>query len=462
MDDQTKPSASSMPQAYASSDTLPTSNPVNGPTAPKAEPIVISPSSNTTPPKKSHKKVLVAVGILLLLAIISAGVYRFNKRDNTAISTTGTKVASSITSANNNFGLDVFNQLVKQSPQDNIFISPASIAMALSMVYNGAGGPTRTAMQKVLNYQGLNLNTINGSNLSLISSLKNPDPKVTLAIANSVWLKQGVSVNKTFLNTTQHYYQAKATTLNFSSPSAPTTINNWVSNATDGKITSIVKNIPSSEIMYLINAVYFKGAWHTVFDSSQTQNSPFTTGRGTSIQTPLMSQTGTYNYYSDSSVQAIQLPYGKNQRISMNVYLPTDMTTFLQNLSYSQLANIDNQYTQQQGTILLPKFTLTYSQSLKNTLESLGMGIAFNPFDAANFNGIARNTYITDVEHKTYIAVDEQGTVAAAVTSVDVGMSVAIEPSGFYMDVNKPFVLTIQDSSTKEVLFVGIIQDPSQ
>jgi serpin B len=175
-----------------------------------------------------------------------------------------------------------------------------------------------------------------------------------------------------------------------------------------------------------------------------------------------MSQTGTYNYYSDSSVQAIQLPYGKNQRISMNVYLPTDMTTFLQNLSYSQLANIDNQYTQQQGTILLPKFTLTYSQSLKNTLESLGMGIAFNPFDAANFNGIARNTYITDVEHKTYIAVDEQGTVAAAVTSVDVGMSVAIEPSGFYMDVNKPFVLTIQDSSTKEVLFVGIIQDPSQ
>jgi serpin B len=275
-------------------------------------------------------------------------------------------------------------------------------------------------------------------------------------------LKQGVAVNKSFLSTVQQDYQAKAASLNFNSPSAPTTINKWVSNATDGKITSIIDSIPPSEIMYLINAVYFKGAWHTVFDPSLTQNNPFTTGRGTSVQTPLMSQAGTYNYYSDNSVQAIQLPYGKNQRISMNVYLPTDMTTFLQNLSYSRLADIDNQYIKQPGTVLLPKFTLTYSQSLKNTLESLGMGIAFSPNGAANFNGIAKNLLITDVKHKTYIAVDEQGTVAAAVTSVDVGVSLAIGPNGFYMDVNKPFVLTIQDSSTKEVLFVGIIQDPSQ
>jgi serpin B len=428
-----------------------------------SEPTAITSSPLAAPPIKSHKKILGIIGGLLLVAIILGGVYYFTVRNNTSTPTATIKdVSASVTSANNNFGINVFNQLVKQSPQNNIFISPASIAMALSMVYNGADGSTQTAMRNVLNYQGLSLNTINNSSAALISSLKKPDTKVTLSIANSVWLKQGVSVNKSFLNTTQNDYQAKATTLNFNSPSAPTTINNWVSGATDGKITSIVNNIPSSEIMYLINAVYFNGAWHTKFDPSQTQNSPFTTGRSSQIQTPLMSQSGTYNYYSDNSVQAIQLPYGKNQRISMNVYLPTDMTTFLQNLSYNQLATIDSKYTKQQGTILLPKFTLTYSQNLNDTLQALGMGVAFNPNGAANFDGIARNVHISDVEHKTYIDVDEQGTVAAAATSVGVTTDSSEVPNGFYMEVNKPFLLTIQDSSTKEVLFVGVVQNPVQ
>jgi len=451
--------------------TVPESPPLNIPTAPTpqqvtantTEPNPITSTPNTTPPRKSHKKVFGIVGILVLLVIVLGGVYYFKGGNNTSSPTATVKnVSASVTSANNNFGINVFNQLIKQSPQNNIFISPASIAMALSMVYNGADGSTQTAMQKVLNYQGLSLDTINNSSEALISSLKNPDPKVTLSIANSVWLKQGISVNKSFLNTTQNDYQAKATTLNFNNPSAPTTINNWVSGATDGKIPTIVNSIPSNEIMYLINAVYFKGAWHTVFDPSQTQDSPFTTGNGTQVQTPLMTQTGTYNYYSDNSVQAIQLPYGKNQRISMNVYLPTNMTTFLQNLNYNQLATIDSKYTKQQGTILLPKFTLTYSQNLNDTLEALGMGVAFNPDGAANFNGITKNVHISDVEHKAYIDVDEQGTVAAAATSVGVTDDAISAPTGFYMEVNKPFVLTIQDSSTKEVLFAGIIQDPSQ
>jgi len=428
-------------------------------------PNAISSEPNNSPTTKSHKKLFIVLGVVLLVVILFAGVYYFKYR-NTATTnpTTSTKsVSSSVTSANDNFGVNVFNQLVKQSPQNNVFISPASIAMALSMVYNGANGSTQTAMQKVLNYQGLSLNTVNNSSSALVASLKNPDPEVTLSIANSVWLKEGFTVNQSFLNTTQKDYQAKATILDFNSPSAPTTINNWVSSATDGKIPTIVNNIPPSEIMYLINAVYFKGAWHTKFDPSQTQDYPFTTGSGSTIQTPLMTQTGTYNYYSDNSVQAIRLPYGKNQRISMNVYLPTNITTFLQNLSYSQLTNIDSKYTKQQGTILLPKFTLTYSQNLNNTLEALGMGVAFNPYGAANFNGIAKNLHISDVEQKAYIDVDEQGTTAAAATSVGVNPTAAVvAPTGFYMEVNKPFVLTIQDSSTKEVLFVGAIQNPNQ
>ncbi len=420
---------------------------------------------NNSPTTKSHKKLFTLLGVLILVGILFSVAYYFKHRNTaTANPTVSLKsVSSSFTTANDNFGVNVFSQLVKQSPQTNVLISPVGIAMALSMVYNGANGSTQTAMQKVLNYQGLSLNTINNSSSALVTGLKNSDPEVTLSIANSIWLKKSFKVNQSFLNTAQKDYRAKATTLDFNSPSAPNTINNWVRNATDGKIPTIVQNIPSSEIMYLINAVYFKGAWHTKFDPSQTRSYPFTTGSSSTVQAKLMTQTGTYNYYSDNSIQAIQLPYGKNQRITMNVYLPTNITTFLQNISYAQLASIDSKYTQQQGTVLLPKFTLSYSQNLNGTLKALGMGVALNPYGAANFNGIAKKIHISELKHKAYIDVNEQGTTAAAATSVGlISNAVAGPSSGFYMEVDKPFVLTIQDKLTNEVLFVGAIQNPGQ
>ena len=429
-----------------------------------SEPSVIASAPSTSPPpRKSHKKVLSIIVVLLLIAIASVGVYYFKYHKNSptvASSTASAKnVNSSVSLANDNFGINAFNYLVKQSPNNNIFISPASISMALSMVYNGAEGSTQSVMQKTLDYQGLSLATINSSNKALMSSLSNPDPKVTLSIANSAWLKQGYPINNGFLSTVKNDYMAKAESLNFNDPSAPNTINSWVSNATDGKIPTIVNNIPPNEILYLINAVYFKGQWHTVFDPSATQNYPFTTSAGTRVQTPLMSSTSNYNYYGDSTLQAIELPYGKNQRLSMDVYLPTDMTSFLKTLSYNQLSNISSKLSQQQGTILLPKFTLSYSQNLNNTLKALGMTVAFDPYGAANFNGIGKKLYISDVVNKTYISVDEQGTTAAA-TSVVVGVGDAIS-SGFTMQVDKPFIFTIQDNSTKEILFVGVIQNPN-
>ena len=427
---------------------------------------------STLPPQTQHKslhhlrKLIIGLIVILLVAALMSSVYYFKNHKNTPSIATSTatakKVNGSVSLANDSFGINAFNYLVKQSPNNNIFISPASISMALSMVYNGAEGSTKTAMQKTLDYQGLSLSTVNNSNSALISSLSNPDPKVTLSIANSAWLKQGYPINSGFLNTVKSDYKAKAESLNFNDPSAPNTINSWVSNATNGKIPTIVNQIPSNEILYLINAVYFKGQWHTVFDPSATQNYPFTTSTGAQVQTPLMSSTSNYNYYGDNSVQAIELPYGKNQRLSMNVYLPTDMSTFLKNLSYDQLSSISSKLTQQQGTIMLPKFTLNYSQNLNATLEALGMSVAFNPYGAANFNGIAKNAYITDVEHKTYISVDEKGTTAAAATSVGVGVDTSVNSAGFTMQVDKPFVFTIQDNTSKEILFLGVIQNPNQ
>ena len=449
------PSTSNVPEA--------STNPA---LADNTEPSIVTSTPNTTPlPGKSRKKILSIVGILLLIAVVSIGIYYFKYHKNTPFvvsSTVSAKhVNSSVSLANDNFGINAFNYLVEQSPNSNIFISPASISMALSMVYNGAEGSTQTAMQTTLDYQGLSLATINSSNKALISSLSNPDPKVTLSIANGAWLKQGYPITNGFLSTVKNDYMAKAESLNFNDPSGPNTINSWVSKATDGKIPTIVNKIPSNAILYLTNAAYFKGQWHTVFDPSATQNYPFTTSTGSQVQTQLMSSTSNYNYYEDSTVQAIELPYGKNQRLGMDVYLPTNMASFLKTLSYNHLSSITSKLRQQQGTILLPKFTLNYSQNLNNTLKALGMAIAFDPYGAANFNGIANNIHISDVEHKTYISVDEQGTTAAAATSVGFATNAAVS-SGFTMQVDKPFVFTIQDNSTKEILFVGVIQNPGQ
>ncbi len=426
------------------------------------------PQDAITGPKKGKRgKLPIILGLIVILIIAGLLGWHYRKHysystpkpSTPSVSTPVGTVNNSVVSANNTFGMGVFDQLIQQTPQTNIFISPASIAMALSMVYNGAEGSTQTAMQQTLDYQGLSTNAINASNLALLSRIKNPDPKVTLSIANSAWLKQGFPIKQSFIHTVQTDYQAQATTLNFQSPTAPTTINSWVSNATQGKIPTIVSTIPSDEVLYLINAVYFKGSWHTKFDPSATQNQAFTTGTGSKVQVPLMSNTDSYNYYQDNTVQSIELPYGNNQRLSMDVFLPTNLTSFLKGLTYSQLTAIESKYSQSQGTILLPKFTLSYATSLNTTLKNLGMGEAFGY--GANFDNIAKNTYISDVEHKTFIAVDEQGTTAAAATSVGVGDAAAVA-SGFTMQVDKPFVFTIQDNATKDVLFIGVIDNPTQ
>ena len=445
----------------------PPSSITNPPQAGAPAPVISNQYPQIVDDKAKPRRKMILLVLLLAIVVIAVGgsiLYYVHNRNASAKQQTkpiaNSAQVDQLVAANNSFGVGVFNQLVQQSPGSNVFISPTSISMALSMVYNGALGNTKSAMQQTLDYQNLDLNNINKGNLALVTNLKNPDKEVTLSIANSLWLRQGVKFNNNFLNTVKQSYEAKASTLDFSSPQAPVTINNWVSSATNGKIPTIVNQIPGSEVMYLINAVYFNGSWNKTFDKSSTQNYSFTTGDGSVIQYPLMSQEGTYKYFEDNGLKSIQLPYGKNKRLSMNVYLPNNMVAFLKDFSYTQLTAWSRKYTNSQGTILLPKFKLNYSQTLNDTLTNMGMGIAFQ--DQANFGNIGKDLKISDVKHVTYINVDETGTEAAAATSVGIGTTSAAGPSGFFMQVDKPFLFTIQDNSTNDILFVGVIEKPSQ
>lgn len=364
-----------------------------------------------------------------------------------------------IPKAHNAFSFDLIKSIKQDEANKNIFISPSSIALALSMVYNGANGETKNAMQKTLHMQGFDISNINQESLGLINLLKNPDPKVQLSIANSVWARKEVNFNQNFIDTLKSYYNAESSFLDFANPNSVKTINSWVSKNTNDKIPTIVSTIPSDMVMYLINAVYFKGSWTKEFDKKLTQSKPFTVADGSSKSTPLMKQTGMLPYLETEDFQSVNLTYGGNKRISMYVFLPKNVDTFVTGLTPEKWNGWMSEYKNKSGVILLPKFKMDYEKQLKDILVGLGMSIAFS--DNADLSGIGKDLKISEVKHKSYVDVNEEGTEAAAVTSVGVSItSVAPPQDTFYMEVNHPFFFAIRDNQTEEVLFMGIVQNP--
>lgn len=365
-----------------------------------------------------------------------------------------------IPQAHNTFGFNSIRILAKEEGNKNVFISPSSIALALSMVYNGANGETKSAMQKTLQFQNLDITTVNQESLGLINSLKNPDPKVELSVANSVWARNGVDFKKDFLSTVGSYFNAEISTLDFSNSNAANTINSWVSKNTKGKIPTIVTPpVPSDMVMYLINAVYFKGSWTTEFDKKLTEDRNFTTADGVSKKHPLMRQRGDMPYLETEDFQSVNLPYGKNKRLSMYVFLPKNLNNFVQSLDVNKWNDWMKQYKETGGTMLLPRFKMKYEKGLIPMLTQLGMGVAFQ--DNADLTGMGNSLKISEVKHKTYVDVNEEGTEAAAVTSVGISItSVMPAQKTFYMEVNRPFFFVIRDNQTQEVLFMGTIQNP--
>ena len=226
-----------------------------------------------------------------------------------------------LVSANTRFGFKLFEEIVQQDVGKNIFISPSSAAFALTMTYNGAEGETREAMARTLELAGINLEEVNRASLQLKEMLENPDHRVELVIANSLWMRKGIEFKSEFIKRNRNFFKADARTLDFNDPSAPSTINEWVNKNTQGKIDKIVGRIDPFTILFLINAIYFKGMWSMEFDKEQTKEGEFTLFDGTQKKHPMMSQSGRFRYFEGENFQAVSLPYGKG-RVSMVVFLP--------------------------------------------------------------------------------------------------------------------------------------------
>ena len=371
-------------------------------------------------------------------------------------------VDSKVVAANTKFGFKLYKEILKQDSNKNVFVSPTSVAIALSMTYNGASGETQQAMAKALELQGITLPTVNQANNALKASLENADPEVQLSIANSLWAKQGVTFKPDFLERNRQFYGAKVTELDFANAEATRTINNWVKENTRGKIDQVVDQLKPDDVLFLINAIYFKGNWTKKFDQNQTAERPFYLSNGTQKQHPMMSQSGKYRYYENETFQAVSLPYGKG-RLSLYVFLPREnnsLDAFQQQLAVENWQQWMNQFRMRNGSIQLPRFKFDYDIQLNNALKVLGMESAFS--DGADFSNMtSASVAINEVKHKTFVEVNEEGTEAAAVTSVGVALTSAQMPEeAFQMVVNRPFFCAIRDNQTGTVLFMGSLREP--
>jgi serine protease inhibitor len=369
-----------------------------------------------------------------------------------------------LVAANTQFAFKLFAELTKSNIEHNVFVSPASVALALGMAYNGARGETARAIARTLELGEMSLDALNRANAALLESLRTIDAHVALAIANSLWGQQGISFAPDFLSRNQDLYRAEIATLDFGDPSAAATINAWVARNTGGKIETIVDQLDRSAIMVLINAIYFKGSWAKAFDPRRTRQLPFTLPGGRQKQLPMMAQTGKFDYYALPGFQAISLPYGAG-RASMYIVLPeqrSSLRAFRRELTHKSWESWLRHFRQSEGTIVLPRFKLAYESTLNDALTSLGMGMAFDR--RADFSGMFADgkpsATIDEVKHKTFVEVNEQGTEAAAATSIGMIRMTMSPQRNFSMIVDRPFFCAIRDNQTGTLLFLGTIVDP--
>jgi len=371
-----------------------------------------------------------------------------------------------VISASNDFAFNFFRTTLRQDVAGNTnkLISPLSIYTALSMVYNGAAGSTKDSMAKTMALAGIPASRLNALNNALIEQMPHEDSKVQLSIANSIWYDQHRAQPKPgFLDTIQRDYAATLQSLDFSNSSAVRTINSWVAQQTNDKIPSIIDQISPDDLMYLINAVYFNGAWKYGFKTSDTHNAPFYKQDGTTVNAPFMNQKITLRRYFGPGYTLVELPYGTGKAFNMYILLPTDAHQSLDSFALSlDLASLTTAFSHlDSGSIQLslPKWEYSYSiDDMKPNLARLGMGIAFGR--DADFSGMySTSVYISKAVHKTYIKVNESGTEAAAVTAI--GITYTALPAGPPpLIIDHPFVYLITEKQTGSMLFMGLLNDP--
>ncbi len=372
--------------------------------------------------------------------------------------------AQEITQAGNRFAFNLLSHIVDQSYQDNIFFSPLSIDLALTMTCNGADSETRDAMARVLQMDGFQLSDINRANHDLLERLESNESNSRLNIANSIWVENSFPVNENFTDTVASYYNSEIVNLPFDQE-AVNRINQWVSDRTNARIKRMIDRLSPDAVMVLLNAIYFKGQWKYEFPNRQSMIRTFHLLNGDTSLTPMMTQTEKFMYAESDGVQIVELPYSGDD-LSMLIVLPDESEPyeeFLKSLTTQRINDWRRQLSQAKGTVTIPKIKLDYELNLNDILKSMGMQIAFEP--RANFSKMLQpgqsGLYIGDVLHKAFVSINEEGTEAAASTAVIMLKATSLAPEEtFTFTADHPYFFVIQDNDTGTILFMGSITRP--
>ncbi len=374
------------------------------------------------------------------------------------------KKSAEVISTNNNFGLELFQRVIENESAPNVMISPASVSLAMGMAYNGAETSTKEAFDSVLNYEGITRDEVNEITLDLINTLVTNNKDVLLEIANSIWYRSEFPVYDSFLQINSTYFNAEVTELDFSSPDAIETINDWVADKTHDKILKIIDELSPESRMVLINALYFNCMWETEFDPEETKEEMFYKEDGTALnEVEMMTTEASFSYAATEDFTAVELPY-KDKKFSMYLFLPapgTTVKTLINTLDGETWDSwLDGFAEHDEVQVTMPKFKFDYMRSLKDDLSAMGLDVAFT--EHADFSGISEiPLLISKVVHKTYIDVSEEGTEAAAVTAIVFNVT-SVGPSGGPVIVrfDRPFLFAITENSSNSVVFIGTVTEP--
>jgi serpin B len=368
--------------------------------------------------------------------------------------------------ASNGFAGGLLGAVNATRLDENVFISPLSASIALGMTMNGAVGQTYEEMRATLGYGAMSRDEINANYKSLIALLQGLDAKVDFRIANSIWTRQSFAalVDPTFVQDARNYFDASVTSLDFTATSAPATINAWAKTSTNGKIDKVIESISDTLVMFLMNAIYFKGDWRNGFDKAKTQPEAFRTMGGATVQVPMMHQVETMRYANIGDRTAVELGYG-GDAFAMTIILPApneSVNDLAATVTPALWQSLDAASREQEVDLTMPRFRLEWKGQFKEPLKTMGMRQPFVE-GGADFSRLSpsRGTelFISFVQQNTFVDVNEIGTEAAAVTTVGIGLtSMPVRP---VVRVDRPFLFVIRERLTGTLLFVGKIVEPS-
>lgn len=408
------------------------------------------------------KKTIVALSLLGILAACQNDETPSQPEPKLRKDINLTRAEQDLMDKGTDFAFRFFYQVCStEKEKPNVFVSPLSASLCLSMITNGATDNTLAEMQDVLGFPAttFSLDELNNYNQKLTSALLDLDNTTQLGIANSIWVKEGFKVYDSFIDVNKNMYDAQVQELDFTSPTAKDVINQWCANQTNNCIKEVIQEIPVDARMYLINALYFKGIWKSQFNKSATGQENFTNTDGDQQKVAMMNQTATFNYTQTDDFSIAELPYG-NEAFSMVILLPSGdkiLDESLSGLNYENWKQWSKNMTGKELQVKLPRFKVEYDKRLEEDMITLGMKDAFDPNKAKFTNISDAELYIGLLQQFTYINVDEEGTEAAAVTVGGMFENSVAPSSPIPFLVNRPFAFMIKEKSTGAILFMGKI-----